>query len=223
MKRIIVMALKKGMVLFIIATAMISIGWTTCSARITGQKHKEIEKYYVYSNSTGSLSVKFNSNGTKITLIKSDNKNLKVKLTHQCDTDFEIEYYAKKVGNYTINITLKTKSGEIIEKSIELVAKKYPIKKALFGNEKIAMSGVHYTSNKNGELSVKMKKGYKIKKIELGTKKGGNRIVYKIIKNNKRISLGKLYKLYPGAAVIKISYMSPNKSKGKLYLHIYKI
>lgn len=182
------------------------------------------EPYYVYANSVGSLGVDFKSNGSKITAIKSNDKNLRVKLTHQCDSDFEVEYCARKAGIYKITVTIKTKSGEIINKNIELLAETYPIKKAVYANRKIATSGVHYTQKMKGNLSIKMKKGYKIKKIQLGIRKQGEKIIYKKIKNNQEISLGSLYKLYAGSAVVKISYrVSDSKKMQYLYIHIYKI
>ncbi len=103
-------------------------------------------------------------------------------------------------------------------------AEVYPIKKAMYGNEKIAMSGVHYTRENSGDLSIKMKKGYILKKIQIGVKKRGQEICYKKIKNNTRISLGEVYKLYSGSAVVKILYIShDSKRKKRIYLHIYKI
>ncbi len=103
-------------------------------------------------------------------------------------------------------------------------AEAYPIQKAMYGNKKIAMSGVHYTRENSGELSIKMKQGYILKKIKLGVKKRGQKVRYKKIKNNTNISLGKMYTLYSGSAVVKIIYLSPDsKKKKKLYIHIYKI
>lgn len=180
--------------------------------------------YYVYANSVGSLDIDFKSNGAKITNIKSNNKNLQVKLVHQCDSDFEIEYCARKAGKYMIVVTIETKNGKIINKNIELIAEIYPIKKAFYGKKEISTSGVHYTRNNKGVFFVKMKKGNTLKKIQLGVKKKGGKIVYKKIKNKSKVSLGKLYKLYSGSAVIKITYISSDNTKKKyIYFHIYKI
>lgn len=232
---------KKTKLLMLMTVIMLCATGTNCLANtgarwelIRGKKVSQVqipkvsgtieEPYYVYANSVGSLDVDFESKGAKITDIKSNNKNFRVKLAHQCDSDFQIEYCARKAGNYMIVVTIQTESGEIVNKNIEVIAETCPIKKAVYENEKISASGVHYTRKKRGKFSVKMQKGYVLKKIQLGVKKKGKKIVYKKIKNKSKFSLGKLYKLYSGSAVIRITYLSSDSSKKKyFYFHIYRI
>ena len=195
-----------------------------CLADADSRQSEAESSFYVYADSEGSLTVDFHSEGAKVMAVKSDNKNLWVKLVHQCDSDFEIKYYAQKSGSYMIAVTIQTENGKSSQRNIKVIAETYPIKKAVYGNKKIDKSGVQYTKKKTGELSIQMKKGYTLKKIYLGVKKQGKKIVYKRIKNHSKIALGKLYELYSGSAVVKVTYISSDSAKKKnIYLHIYKI
>ena len=120
-----------------------------CLADADSRQSEAESSFYVYADSEGSLTVDFHSEGAKVMAVKSDNKNLWVKLVHQCDSDFEIKYYAQKSGSYMIAVTIQTENGKSSQRNIKVIAETYPIKKAVYGNKKIDKSGVQYTKKKS--------------------------------------------------------------------------
>lgn len=204
-------------------------------------------KVHVFTGSEDSFWFSFDSEGSTITNLKSSSKNLVVKLTSLSSRDCDITYYAKKSGSYKITFTIKPKTGKSIKKTVKVTADKlYPIKKVTFGGKKVPLYTYRndkrlYTTASSGKLSVSMNKGYKLKKIRVGTykkhKSGKNTytdIVFKTVKNNSKISLGSVYQteefggmyaqLESKYAVIEIQYSSPySKDVCGEFIYLYKM
>lgn len=228
---------------FILCAGFVLAGSVTAEA-----SSKDVpSKAYILVGTEGGFWFTFDSAGSKITNLKSNSKNFVVKVTNYSSTECGISYYAKKAGSYKITFTIKPKSGKSIKKTVKVTAGKVdPIKKVTFGGKQIPIytywnSRALYTTAKSGKLSVSMNKGFKIKKIRVGTlkkyKKGKNTytdVVFKTVKNNSKISLGNVYKtgdetdIYDSFsskyALIEIQYTSPYCEKVQYeYANIYKI
>lgn len=147
------------------------------------------------------------SKGDRIANLKSSSSNL---LTWQTYKDVKSEdgyfhshvgigIYAKKSGTYTVTFNILNKNGK--KKSTEKVTvyadKNQPIKSVTFSGKKI--NSVLFTASlTSGRVKVTMNKGYKLKKIEVGTWKTvatqngtESKLVYKTIQNNAVLKLGK--------------------------------
>lgn len=228
---------------FILCVGFVLVGSVTAEA----SSNDVPSKVHVVVGTEGGFGFEFDSEGSKITNLKSNSKNLVVKLTQYSSDECEIEYYAKKAGSYKITFTIKPKKGKSINKTVKVTADKiYPIKKVTFGGKNVPMytfwnNWTLYTTAKSGKLSISMNKGYKIEQITVGTykkhKSGSSSytsIVYKKVKNNSKISLGNGYKtegefgmydqIYSKFAEIQIDYISPySKDMQNVCIHICKI
>lgn len=108
-----------------------------------------------------------------------------------------IGYYAKKKGKYTVSFDVIKPDGSVrCTKTITVNAQGsnisyvYPFKKITYAGKEL---GYHYPYAKknSGKLKVSMKKGYKLVSIEIGKYNKKNELVYKKVKNNKKITLAK--------------------------------
>ena len=128
------------------------------------------------------------------------NENLKNK---EFKSVYGIEYFAKKAGNYTITVTVKKGKKKLATKKIKIYASEYtgPVDSVKYGGN---IYGYGYgssfsTTKKSGGLKIKMNKGYKLNKIEVGTYRDVNidsssyedypEIKWKKLGNGKKLKL----------------------------------
>lgn len=239
--------MKKLKQLFICLSAFVfCLGLTLATATTAQAASKDVpKKVHLYTGTQGFFDITFDSVGSKITNLKSSSKNLKVKLTHQGQSNCTISYYGNKKGSYKITFTIKPKKGKSINKTVKVnVDRVTPIKKVTYAGKTVPMysypnPGRLYTTAASGKLSISMNKGYKIKKITMTTYKQSNEnetsgpnFIEKTIKNNKKITLGNSY--YDGdsssystflsskCAEIAVEYTS-EYGTGFEYILIYKL
>lgn len=160
-----------------------------------------------YANADA-IEIKLASAGDKIKNIKSSSKNL---IAYQTSLDIYrssdspssdrnaagIGVYAKKKGTYTVKFSIYGKNGK--KKSTKSV-KIYANNDSAVKSFKVDGKDIHslnYVNKKTAKIKVTMNKGYKLKKIEVGTykhtKSGNNtesEMKYKKIKNGSKITLG---------------------------------
>lgn len=177
---------------------------------------------YTYSSgisNSGAIYVQLDEPGDYVTNIKSKNSALTAKLTRY------YAYYPSSVKNYYAVIGLfankkvstsvsfdiygqdnKKKESKTVKVTAANTSTKNPIKKITFGGKAINPNKL-YTSKK-GKMKVTMNKNYKLLKLEAGTytapKKSTssdgtqyqNEQIYKTIKNNSKVTLGKYGSYY---------------------------
>ena len=164
----------------------------------------------VYDNSA--ISFDYDNAGDQVKNVKTNSKNLIARQTRQesaseeyaKDSDLsynsaQIGLYAKKEGKYTVSFDVYSSDGTTKRNSykVTVFAKndspftdiKYA-GQSLFSYNSSYSSSQEIVTKSSGKLSIKMAKGYKLKKIEVITRdKAGNEVV-KVVKNNKKIKLG---------------------------------
>lgn len=239
--------MKKLKQLFICLSAFVfCLGLSLSVATTAKAGAKDVpKKVHLYTGTSSSFGAVFDSEGSKITKLKSSSKNLKVKLTHQCQTDWTIAFYAAKKGSYKITFTIKPKKGKSINKTVTVtVDKTTPFKKITYGGKSVPLYSYLdnfklITTATSGKLSITMNKGYKIKSITMYTYKQSKKngvttsvMQEKKIKNNTKISLGKSYyessddsyygNFYSNYAEVAIEYTSAYGTETE-YVVIYKI
>ena len=128
------------------------------------------------SNSFDSSAIYVNLPKAKVCYIKNiktSSKNLIAKNTHYyttssddtyTDTFASIGLYAKKTGKYKVTYNICDKSGNKLSsgKVTVYVKNDLPVKSVKFAGKEVNYA---LTSKKSGKLSVKMNKGYTLKKI----------------------------------------------------------
>lgn len=141
---------------------------------------------------------------SSVTSAKSSNSSvIKIRKSKDIDPDTDksvTEWYAevKKTGKTTI--TLKKKNGKVQKCKVTVIKYKNPFKEVKAGNSKVVMekgSGYYiekWTKNlaksgKKYKVSVKLKSGYKLKKIETVRYNAKGNLVYKTVKNNAKAKL----------------------------------
>ena len=132
------------------------------------------------SNSFDSSAIYVNLPKAKVCYIKNiktSSKNLIAKNTHYyttssddtyTDTFASIGLYAKKTGKYKVTYNICDKSGNKLSsgKVTVYVKNDLPVKSVKFAGKEVNYA---LTSKKSGKLSVKMNKGYTLKKITVTT------------------------------------------------------
>ncbi|MDY3918803.1 MAG: hypothetical protein SOZ59_07340 [Candidatus Limivivens sp.] len=186
--------------LFLCAGILFGTGMETQAAGVP----KKARVYAGYPNNYG---IEFDLANPRYTIknLKSNSKYLIVKLTRQDankssysgeSNEFNIGTYAKKEGTYKISFDVYNGSKKVSSKTITVYAKNdSPVKTCKFSC-KTAANGL--TTAKTSTVKVTMNKGYKLKKIEVGTTKNTktesgsihSEVVYKTIKNGGKFTLG---------------------------------
>lgn len=165
-------------------------------------------KVRVYSGSYTDNAIAFNyaNPGDQIKNLKSSSSNLVVKQTYQREESntystssenyAQIGVYAKKEGKYTVSFDIYSKDGSAKRSShkVTVFAKNdSPVSSIKLDGKNIwdADSNSAFTTKKSAKLSIKMAKGYTLKKIVIRTYDKDGKTVEKEVKNNKKITLGK--------------------------------
>lgn len=163
-------------------------------------------KVRVYSGSYDNTAISFNyvNAGDQIKNLKSSSKNLIVKQTYQREESesyssttpsnyAQIGVYAKKEGTYTVSFDIYSKDGSVKRSShkVKVYAKNdSPVSSIKLGGKSLWESSSAFTTMKSGKLSIKMASGYTLKKITIRTYDKNGKTVEKVVKNNKKITLG---------------------------------
>ena len=173
---------------------------------------------YAYDSSYGGGAITYiylEMDGDRVANVKSNNSNLLVKKTresysstttkdwetNQKTTKFNyrsayLSFFAKKAGDYKVTFDVVRADGSVkCTKTINVKAvgsHKYvnPIKSIKYAGKGL-YNHYPYTTKTSGKLSVVMKKQYTLKYIEVGKLDKKGQVVYKKVKNNKKISLAK--------------------------------
>lgn len=143
------------------------------------------------------------SSAESISNIKSKNKNLKAKLYVTCNDDtsggkwYLVHLYSKKSGIYKVTYTYTNANGQQSKKTLKVkVTKEEPIKYVKLGKKSLTNENVNIVTANRAKLSIKMNKGYKIKKIELikneYTSTGSTTKVTTRVKNNSKIKVSNI-------------------------------
>lgn len=155
--------------------------------------------------------------GDYVSGVKSNSSDLIVKLTKKsvytgnqystndilgngegikCKAYYTITFYAKKKGTYNVTVTVKNaKKKTTCKKKIKVYAEEYsyPVNYCKYAGKLCDVYNL--TNKKSGKIKVKMNKGFKLQKIEVGTYAAGKtkeydpEPVFKKVKNNSKISL----------------------------------
>lgn len=173
---------------------------------------------YAYDSSYGGGAITYiylEMDGDRVANVKSNNPNLLVKKTRESYSDITMKdwetsqkttkqnyrsaylsFFAKKEGNYQVYFDVIKADGSVrCTKTIQVKAvdsRGYtsPIKSIKY-NGKDLYNYYPYTTKTSGKLKVTMKKQYKLKSIEIGVCDNNGKVVYKKVKNNKKIKLAK--------------------------------
>ena len=185
---------------------------TPVSAATKAEKRAVPAKVRIYPQSYNNFAIEFDYDnvGDQIKNLNTSSKNLVAKQTYQHSESAtytspenyaRIGLYAKKTGKYTVSFDIYSKDGKVKRSSKKVtvyVKDDSPVKSVAFAGKTIFtstpsasnVSHVSYTNKKSGKISIKMSKGYTLKKIQIRTyDKNGNAVV-KTVKNNKKIILG---------------------------------
>ena len=105
-----------------------------------------------------------------------------------------ISFFAKKAGKYKVTFDVIDASGKVkCTKTISVKTYRTTYTKPIVKSIKYAGKEFYehypFTTKKQGKLSVKLAKGYKLVSIERGTYNANGEMVYKKIKNNKTLKL----------------------------------
>lgn len=169
---------------------------------------------------TGAIYVELDEPGDYIKNIKSKNSNLKAKLTRGYHYYYKSEDYTSKsdencavIGLYaskklstSVSFDIygadnKKKESKTVKVNVKTTSYLNPVKKITFSGKPIDYTKLY--TQKSGKVKVSLNKNFKLQKIEVGTytspKKTAsdsstryeNEIVYKKIKNNSKVTLGK--------------------------------
>lgn len=194
----------------LIMSMLLGGGLLNCGITVSAASLSYPTKLHIglgYANADA-IEIKLASAGDKIKNIKSSSKNL---IAYQTSLDIYrssysqsdernaagIGVYAKKKGTYTVKFSIYDKSGKKKStKSVKIYANNDSAVKSFKVDGKDIYS-LNYVNKKTAKIKVTMNKGYKLKKIEVGTykqTKSGNRtdseMKYKKVKNGSKITLG---------------------------------
>ena len=166
-------------------------------------------KVRIYPGSYDNNAIEFNyvNSGDQIKNIKSSSNNLIAKQTYQREeseahSDYstssnyaQIGLYAKKEGKYKVKFDIYSKDGTVKRSShtVTVFAKSDAAVKSITLDGKDiwdANNSSAFTTKKSAKLSVKMSSGYTLKKITIRTYDKDGKSVEKVVKNNKKITLG---------------------------------
>jgi hypothetical protein len=110
----------------------------------------------------------------------------------------DISLYSTKEGSYKVTFNVYNKAGKKLKAfSVKVyVSNSDPIKSITYGSKNVAVSEFsNLMTKESGKFSVKLNKGYKLKKIQVTTYNKKGEAVRKTIKNNKKLTLGKYLSL----------------------------
>lgn len=108
----------------------------------------------------------------------------------------DITCFAEKKGTYSVTFTVKNKKKKTIcTKTVKIYAEDYayPVKSLKYAGKDYLSGDTNLTSQKSGQLTITMNKGFKLQKVELGTYAKSYteypEPIYKEIKNKSTITL----------------------------------
>jgi hypothetical protein len=166
------------------------------------------------------ITVTLANGGDYIGDLKTSSKDLIAKVTWiNTSTDNAgesyISVYSAKEGKYKVTFNVYNKKGKKLKAfSVKVyVSNTDAIKSMTYGGKKVECSEFsNLMTKKSGKFSVKLNKGYKLKKIQVTTYNKKGKAIKKTIKNNSTLTLGK-YRGYDD---------SENTSDdGSYYSHFY--
>lgn len=202
------------------------------------QEYPSKERVYPGGWNNSAIQVTLTSSDYYLKSVKSNNKNLKAKIT-QKSSNYRVNYdgtvsenaasgavglYAKKQGKYKVTITIGKKSNANFNQTISVTVyayADYPFKSVKVDNKNIMDGGDnYYFSQKTLKFKATAASGYKIKKIEVGTYKKVERtndnydseLTWKTIKNGGKFKLSS----------VKDSYKSGYSNSFYSYRSIYR-
>lgn len=188
---------------------------TQAKAYSYGAVPKKVRMYAMTSNQTFSFDLP--GYGYTIANLKSNNSKLKVKQilysTEEGYTENDnyatISLYTGKEGTYKVSFDILDAQGKkVSSKKITVYARNdSPLKTLKLGKNTITSTTVNVVNMKtsdnyllkgnSGKVKVTLAKGYKLKKIEYGIyDKAKDQMVYTTVKNNKKITYGKISSEY---------------------------
>ncbi|MBQ7065542.1 MAG: hypothetical protein IJN92_01855 [Lachnospiraceae bacterium] len=166
-----------------------------------------------YYGSANYVYVSLKNDGDRVMNVKSNSKNLLAQKTreryyrttekdystgkYKTEVDYGITYigfFAKKAGTYKVTFDVIKADGTLrCTKTITVKTYSYtapginPVKSVKYAGKDL-YTHYPYTEKKSGKLKVTLKKGYKLVSIQIGKYDKG-KLVYKKIKNNRKITL----------------------------------
>lgn len=190
----------------LVGGGIFSFGTTVSAASLSYPKKLHID---VGRANTDVIQIKLANEGDKIRNIKRSSKNL---VAYQTSLDVirdsyepstsrnsaAIGVYAKKKGTYKVTFNIYDKNGKKKggTKSVKIYANNDTAVKSFKVDGK-NIENLTYYNKKSARIKVTMNKGYKLKKIEVGTYKhikNGNdtyaEMTYKKVRNGSKITLG---------------------------------
>lgn len=202
------MKMTKRMSGLILALLMVITLFAVPTPAYAAERGNVPSKVRVYAKSYTDNAIEFNyaNAGDQLKNLKSSSKNLVVKQTYHREESAayssnaqnyaNIGVYAKKEGKYTVSFDIYSKDGSVKRSShkVTVYAKNdSPVSSIKIDGKSIwdSDSNSAFTTKKSGKLSIKMAKGYTLKKITVRTYDKDGKTVEKVVKNNKKITLGK--------------------------------
>ncbi len=165
-------------------------------------------KVHVTVLSRSYINVKLDAGDYKIANLKSSSKkNLIVRTTYvDSESDYSgsanISVYATKKGKYKVSFDVVDRNNKVRKHhTVQVFAVSDAVSKVTIGGKALydaenPVFGTMVFPKAAGKLKVKMAKGYSIKSIEVTTyDKSGNGVT-KVVKNGKKIKLGKFRSKY---------------------------
>lgn len=189
---------------FTLVLGVFAVPATPVQAASKAKVTKKVRMYMYDSNidvDSSAISVEFANKGDKIKNLKTNSKDLVAIQTGKSASSYTdskdtatIGLIAKKTGTYKVTFDVFPQSGKKKRSSHTVTVKvdNRPVVVKFAGKQVNGKDSV-YTKKSKGKLSVKLLKGLKLRKIELGyyDKKGDWKT--KTVKNNKNINLSAFF------------------------------
>lgn len=190
MKKIVAVILSFAMALAILVPSATEVQ-AAAKATVTKAVH-----LYVGEVKDDAIDINFAEKGDNIGNLKTSSKNISAKIVKinrnnvPADCTAQIGLYANKEGVYTVSFDIMDSDDEKVSShSVKVYANTdIAIKSSTFAGERM---NYKVTDKEKGKLSVKMNKGYTLKKIVVETYDENGEQKSKTVKNNSTIDLGR--------------------------------
>ena len=145
---------------------------------------------------------------------------------------YEISYFAKAKGTYTLTATIKNaKKKTTCKKKITVYVEENtdPIKSFKYAGKEYAYAYDKLSKKASGKLQITMNKGFQLQKIERGVYVDGKyedyspEPVFKSVKNKSNISLATSTKYTAGIYSYQSSYSGDSYESGTSYDYLYPV
>ncbi len=246
LRRVVTLALTVTMLLP--NAAITASAAATCPAEVEVGTYKGKGYYYTGTVYGAPIEVNFDTAGDYIANVKSSSSDLKVfvVVNYQSRKLGRIGVLTTKLGKYQVSFDIYSKNGVKKEsKNVNVIVYDLnktidPVKKITYaGKDSIYGSDNIYDVAKSGKLKVTMKKGYKLKSIEIGKiDPKDNKIKFKKFKNGKKVTLstyapkydrnyswcqGYIANMY-SVTYVKINYYNTKKKRNETTMkYIYRL